>query len=176
MKEMYKFGFTRKSLYALVLAGLALAGTAMAQDGEAASEAKIESKIAAFTITLDENGNERRERATTVSPGGVIEYQLSYRNISGQPLSDFVILGDVPPATYYLSAERLDMPEAVFEVSVADIGWGAPPLIRYVRDEAGIMRPVKVPEAEFEALRWRLAEPIIPGEEVSATYRIKVEN
>ena len=65
---------------------------------------------------------------------------------------------------------------AIFEVSVSDIGWATPPVIRYVEDEEGILQPAEVPDEEFEALRWRLVEPIAPGEEVSASYRIRVEN
>ena len=96
--------------------------------------------------------------------------------MSDDALSNFVILGNVPGSTRYLSAQPLEEIQAVFEVSVEDIGWVTPPVIRYIDSGDGVMRPVEVPEEEFEALRWRLAEPITPGEEVSATYRIKVED
>ena len=137
---------------------------------------KIATSIEAFTIIEDEAGEEVRAPAERVSPGGIIEYQMTYKNVSEDVLSHFVIRGDVPEATYYLSSEDLQNALAVFEVSVADIGWASPPVVRYVEDDAGILRPIEVPDEEFEALRWRLAEPIIPGEEVSATYRIRVEN
>jgi len=159
-----------KMACALAIAGSAIGGTTWAQE----QAPKVETAISAYTIVVDEKGNEVRETASTVSPGGIIEYQLSYRNVSDDALSNFIILGDVPEATEYLSAQPLGETLAVFEVSVEDIGWATPPVIRYIDDGDGVLRPVNVPEEEFEALRWRLAEPITPGEEVSATYRIKV--
>lgn len=162
---------TTRGILAYIVASAFVGGTALAQD----APAKVESRIAAFSILQDEDGEDIRKPATTIAPGGVIEYQLSYRNISDEALSDFVILGDVPEATIYIAGGSVDTVPAVFEVSVAGIGWATPPIVRYVKDEAGALRSVNVPESEFEALRWRLAEPIIPGEEVSATYRIKVE-
>ena len=157
-----------------LIAGLSFVfgGMAVAQEGTPS----VESDITAYTITLDEEGSEIRQLADQVVPGGIIEYKLTYKNVSSEALSDFVILGKVPEATDYDSAQSVQEVQAVFEVSVSDIGWTTPPVIRYEDDGTGIMRPVKVPEEEFEALRWRLAEPISPGEEVSATYRIRVED
>lgn len=152
--------------------GLGVTGAAYAQE----APAKVESEIAAYTITLDEEGKEQRALADVVSPGGIIEYEMTYRNVSDEPLGDFIIQGGVPDATYYHSAEQLDALRATFEVSVADLGWATPPIMRYVDDGTGVLRPVEVPEEEYQVLRWRLKQPITPGEEVSATYRIKVEN
>ena len=171
MKQINQLSSSFKSLCLLAFAGSAIGASALAQE----KPVKVESEISAYTIVTDEEGNEIRETASKVSPGGIIEYELRYRNVSEDALSNFVILGDVPDATQYLSAQPLGEALAIFEVSVEDIGWATPPVIRYVDDGDGVLRPVDVPEEEFEALRWRLAEPITPGEEVSATYRIKVE-
>jgi len=152
--------------------GLGVTGAAYAQE----APAKVETEIAAYTITLDEEGKEQRALADVVSPGGIIEYEMTYRNISDEPLADFIIQGGVPDATQYFSAQPLDVLRATFEVSVADIGWASPPVTRYVDDGTGVLKPIAGPKEEYQALRWRLAQPITPGEEVSATYRIKVEN
>lgn len=166
---------TKVRLIGLVVGGAAIllsAGATVAQE----EVAKIVSTIEAFTIVQDEAGQDVRAPADAINPGGVIEYEMTYKNVSEDALSELIIRGDVPQQTYYLSSEELKNAPAVFEVSVADIGWATPPVIRYVEDEEGILRPVEVSDEEFEALRWRLAEPILPGEEVSATYRIRVEN
>ena len=157
-----------------MVAGLSLMFASMAAAQE--PETVVESNIAAYTITLDKDGREIRQSADQIVPGGVIEYTLTYKNVSDEALSDFVILGKVPDATDYHSAQAVKQAQAVFEVSVRDIGWVTPPVMRYEDDGTGVLRPVEVPEEEFEALRWRLAEPITPGEEVSATYRIRVED
>ena len=168
--------FMRAKILAVAVATAAFVAPSL-ETGTYAQEApaKVESSISAYTVTLAEDGKEIKVPAKKVSPGGTIEYQLSYKNISDEPLEEFVILGNVPASTSYLSAVPLEATRAIFEVSVSDIGWATPPIVRYKEDDSGIMRPVEVPKDEFEALRWRLAEPISPGEEVSATYRIKVE-
>ena len=172
---MLKLDLLRKASRSSGIAILMLAllpSFATAQDGDA----KIVSHIEAFTIAQTEDGAEVRGPADTISPGGIIEYEMTYKNISEDPLELFIIRGEVPRSTFYLSGEEDISVPAVFEVSVADLGWNTPPIVRYVEYEAGILRPVEVSEEEFEALRWRLAEPITPGEEVSATYRIRVED
>ena len=170
-KFMNTMGAAKLSCLALSFA-LGTASAAFAQE----ASAKVESEIVAYTITLDEEGKEQRILADVVSPGGIIEYELTYRNVSEEPLGNFIIQGGVPDATQYYSAQPLDALLATFEVSVADIGWATPPVTRYVDDGTGVLSPVAVPEEEYQALRWRLAKPITPGEEVSASYRIKVEN
>jgi hypothetical protein len=157
-----------------LVAGLSLIVGSLATGQERAPA--VQSDITAYTITLDADGREVRKVADQIVPGGIIEYTLTYKNVSREALSDFVILGKVPEATDYHSSEAIKQVQAVFEVSVSDIGWTTPPVMRYEDDGTGVLRPVKVPEEEFEALRWRLAEPITPGEEVSATYRIRVED
>ncbi len=172
MVRQNSFKRTTLSIIAVLATCSALAGVSVAQK----EQSKVVSYIEAFTIHQDESGEEVRAPAESVSPGGVIEYQMTYKNISEDMLGEFIIRGDVPPETYFLSSRDLPDVPAIFEVSVSDIGWATPPVIRYVEDEEGILRPAEVPDEEFEALRWRLVEPIAPGEEVSATYRIRVEN
>ena len=172
---MLRNGANNITTYGVILVATALSamqGHAQAQD----EHAKVVSHIEAYAIEQDDAGQEIRLTAESINPGGIIEYHMTYTNISDASLAQFVIQGDVPNETTYVSAGEVNDAPAIFEVSVADIGWASPPVIRYVEDNEGILRPVEVPDEEFEALRWRLVEPINPGEVVSATYRIKVEN
>jgi len=135
---------------------------------------QVESQMRAFELTHTANGELIRTPVARAIPGQIVEYELSYRNISGEALEDFIIIGEFPVSAEYLSSAALSGPKAVFEVSVADMGWVLPPAVRYAKDGKGILRPVAVPEKEFKALRWRMAEPIAPGGEVLAAYRVRI--
>jgi len=138
------------------------------------ARAQVETKKRAFALTHAANGELIRTPAARALPGQILEYELSYRNMSDVALDDFILVGELPIAAEYVSNAALNGPKAVFEVSVADMGWVLPPVVRYMDDGKGILRPVAIPEENFQALRWRLAESIAPGEEVSASYRIKI--
>ena len=135
----------------------------------------VEAALVAFALEADGNRSETPLNTDDgVLPGQVLEYELSYKNVSDEALSDFVVLGDVPDETVFESAGAFEQYDAVFEVEVPGIGWSMLPVIRYVPDEHGVLIEQAVPSEEFEALRWRLLEPVFPGEEISISYRIKI--
>jgi len=166
----YRACCTIRACFLLGVCHALLLGAGSAQEGPV----QVESQMRAFALTHTVDGGLIRTPVAQAMPGQIVEYELSYRNISDEALDDFILVGELPVAAEYLSAAALNGPKAVFEVSVADIGWVLAPAVRYVDDGKGILRPVAIPEKEFKALRWRMAEPIDPGGEVSAIYRVRL--
>lgn len=170
MVYLYKAFCTIKACIALGVYHALLCGAGSAQK----KPAQVEGHMQAFELKHAAVGALIRTPLARAMPGQMVEYELSYRNISGEALDGFIIVGALPVAAEYVSRAALKGPKAVFEVSIEDMGWVLPPAVRYIDDGKGILRPVAVPEKEFKALRWRLAEPITPGGEVSATYRVRI--
>jgi len=164
-------GVRRQSkLWTACLAAVVCAGNALAQSGE------VEAKLTAYAVTLNEDGNEQLEPAGEIKPGGIIEYDIDYRNASEDPLDNFIVLGDVPDRTSYLSVTAVEGFESELEVHVPGIGWSLEPVVRYVQDETGALVATPVEPEEYDALRWRMPNALAPGEEISVSYRIRVNN
>ncbi len=159
-----------RPIAALCVAALLCSPAALAQSGE------VEATLTAYAITIEEDGAERASPASEIKPGGIIEYEIDYRNATEDPLENFVILGDVPDKTTYLSVTSIEGFQGELEVHVPDIGWSLEPVIRYVQDDTGALVPMTVQPEEYDALRWRMPNALAPGEEISVSYRIRVNN
>ena len=143
---------------------------AVAQDQE-----PVSSKLEAFIVSETRNGNERFTKANRVTPGELIEYRISYRNNTSDPLGAFTVNGDVPSRTVYVAqSQQADLP-AVFQAEVADLGWVDVPAFREITNQDGTIEKVQVSPDEYQNLRWRLAESLPPDREVNVTYRIRVD-
>jgi len=134
----------------------------------------VTGQLDAYEVTYNEAGEEALTTAERITPGGTIEYHLSYVNNSDAPLSGFTINGRVPHSAYYLSNSAQVVGDAIFQARTTDIDWQAPPLIRMVQDEAGILRPETVPPQDYAEIRWQLTEPVAAGDEVEARYRVRI--
>jgi len=154
----------------LAMATVLCSAGAFAQSGE------VEATLTAYAVTVQEDGAEALAPASEIKPGGIIEYEIDYRNATEDPLENFVILGDVPEQTTYLSVTSVEGFQSELEVHVPDIGWSLEPVIRYVQDDTGALVPMTVQPEEYDALRWRMPNALAPGEEISVSYRIRVNN
>lgn len=152
------------------LAALACALGAHAETGE------VEAKLTAYSVTLQEDGAEQLEPNGEIKPGGIIEYDIEYKNATDGALENFVVHGDVPDQTTYLSVTSVEGFNSQLEVHVPGIGWSLEPVIRYVQDETGTLVATPVQPEEYDALRWQMPNALAPGEEISVSYRIRVNN
>ncbi len=160
-----------------VLLGSSIALAQPAPEAESGSQSgEVEATLAAYAVTVQEDGVEQLTPATDIKPGGIIEYEIDYRNATSTPLADFIVLGDVPDETTYLSVTSIEGFKSELEVHVPGIGWSFEPVIRYVQDETGALVPMTVQPEEYDALRWRMPNALAPGEEISVSYRIRVNN
>lgn len=158
-----------KNMITLAACALFLSGVAAASNGP------VSSSLTAYAVTKDEEGNEAFTQADSVKPGQLIEYRIIYKNESAEPLSSFVINGDVPEATQFVAASANSSVAATFEVEVFDLGWVTPPAFREVTRADGTVERVAVPASDYSAVRWKLADPLAAGVEVETTYRVQVD-
>ena len=149
-------------------------GALIMMAGGAASAEDVAVELTAYAVTLSAEGEEELSPITEVDPGGIIEYEIDYRNMTEDPLGNFTVMGDVPDQTTYLSVTAVKGFNSELEVHVPGIGWSNEPVIRYVQDEAGTLVPTEVQPEEYDALRWRVPKALAPGEEISVSYRIRV--
>ena len=155
---------------AAAMVGLMASASALAGEGE------VEATLTAYAITIEEDGAEQMSPAVEIKPGGIIEYDIDYRNATDDPLENFIVLGDVPDQTTYLSVTSVEGFQSEMEVHVPGLGWSLEPVIRYVQDETGALVATEVQPEEYDALRWRMPNALAPGEEISVSYRIRVNN
>ena len=159
----------KKLLSASAVISLTMSGLAVAESDP------LKMDLSAQIVTLDVNGEEVFEPANSVAPGSTIEYRIQYENISDDPLEHFVVNGRIPNVTAFIAdSAELDT-SATFQARVEGIGWADVPVIRYLQDETGVLRAVTVSEDEYTGLRWKLAQPLGPGDEIEARYRVIVD-
>lgn len=135
----------------------------------------VTSRLDAVTVRTTEGG-ERFAPAKRARPGETVEYRLSYRNETDGPVTGFVALGPVPEGTAFVAGSASADRTATLEASAPGVEWGAPPLVRTVRRRDGTTERVTVDPSDYAAIRWRLTAPMPAGAELSARYRVAVED
>ncbi|MGJ7528033.1 hypothetical protein [Variovorax sp. GB1P17] len=162
---------------AIVVASLSgLAGTAMAQSATAATEAaqKTQNKAVAVVLTQhkvvkDAQGKEQLLDAGSVKPGDVVEYQATYTNNTGKPVTGLVADLPIPEGLAYLP--RSAKPGATLvQAATKDAVFGPEPLTRKVAGN----KTEPVPYADYRALRWSLGQLPANGS-AAVSARAKVE-
>ncbi|QNK65421.1 DUF11 domain-containing protein [Variovorax sp. PAMC26660] len=161
---------------ALVVASLSgLAGTAMAQSTAATEAAqKTQNKAVAVVLTQhkvvkDAQGKEQLLDAGSVKPGDVVEYQATYTNNTGKPVTGLVADLPIPEGLAYLP--RSAKPGATLvQAATKDAVFGPEPLTR----KAAGNKTEPVPYADYRALRWSLGQLPANGS-AAVSARAKVE-
>lgn len=138
-----------------------------------ADEAPLESRLEVVNVIQGDDG-ESLKPAERIAPGAVLQYSLDYKNASEEAFEAFTILGPIPENTEFLPETQTADRRSVFEAKVEGLDWAQPPVTRYETDAEGILRSVEVPASQYTAVRWRLAEPLAPGDSASAAYRVRV--
>lgn len=139
-----------------------------------AADAKVTSTLEAVQVIQAEDGTVDYASAEEASPGAVIEYRLTYENVSDEPLDGFVISAKVPPQTIFTGEANGPSQDFLKEVRVAGIGWATPPVYREITDDTGAVQRVLVGEHEYEGIRWKLSGSFPAGKKVSASYQVKI--
>ncbi len=160
------------SPWAAVLAGaLGLSlGSAIAQ------EEPLQSQMDVYVIETDRNGEELARPAREVEPGQVLEYRITYRNVSSKPLKKLVVTGPVPAATEFVPGSPRTRVAAELQASI-DQGksYATPPLYRWVMTPEGRRVREEVPPQEYTHVRWQ-AQGMFPGFGVQEyRYRVRVK-
>ena len=162
-------GVARFVALVLLLAGLALPAVA-------ADDAPVTSNLEAFLVVKNADGTERFTPANRVTPGGVIEYRITYTNNTDNALADFTVNGAVPKKTAYLANSQSSDVPAAFEAEITDLGWVSVPAFRDEQQPDGTIRKVEVPASEYLNVRWRLEDGLAGASNVNVTYRVRIDN
>ncbi len=141
----------------------------------AVADGPLESRLSAFRVVSDSNGQAALEQAEAAAPGDLIEYHLNYANRSTDALGGLIINGPIPPGTTYVGeSARADI-DHVLEVSIDDgNSWSTEPLMRQVRNADGSVSEVEVPASEYTQIRWRLNNALQPHQDLALRYRVSV--
>lgn len=163
--------FKQKTVAAVLLAtSLVMGGLALATAKE--NNQPLQSTMQAFVITADKAGKETAKPAKEVEPGQVVEYRLTYKNVSNKPLSGITVTGPVPNATDYMAKTASSADNADFQVSI-DGGktFESEPVKRVVTDEQGKKIEKVIPPSEYSHVRWTLKQSLEAGATQTFTYR-----
>jgi uncharacterized repeat protein (TIGR01451 family) len=161
---------------AILTASLLMVSVAWA-DGPSASSVSSPSGASAKPISVllvqkkvlkDAKGVEQLVDAASVKPADIIEYHVTYTNISSKPVRGVVAELPIPEGLEYqaLSAK----PARDVLLAAKDVAYAKEPLVRKRAD--GKSEPV--PYSEYRRVRWNLGV-LAPGAAVDVYARAKVE-
>ncbi len=153
-----------------VAAGLFLAAPALAAP-------KITFSIAQFKEAVEQKGGVRTTKlvpASSVSPGDVVEYVLSYANEGDSPATDANIDDAIPKGTTYVANSAAgEGAEVTFS---ADGGKTFAPAVKLTyefRLPSGAVEKRVATPAEYTHVRWTLKQ-VPPGATGKVSFRVKV--
>lgn len=111
----------------------------------------------------------------SASPGTLLEYVLTYRNVSTQQLAGFEVLSPIPANTTYIADSMQINVDHQLQVSL-DGGetWLEEPILQSVIDSEGMEVLETVPVTAYSNLRWQIFSMLAPQEQVRITYRVQV--
>ncbi len=118
-------------------------------------------------VTTD--GKETFVKADKAGPGDVIQYEAVYRN-AGQAAAKNVVATVPIPQGMTLVAESAK--PAAEQATTDGKNFSPIPLMREVKNDAGVMEKQPVPLSEYRALRWTLPE-LAP--EKTATFVVRAQ-
>ncbi len=158
----------KRKLFIVALAiGLPFAGYA---------DSPLVSTMQAYLVTQDADGNEVLKPAEKARPKDVIEYRLSYSNVSAEPISGLAITGPVPESTVYIADTAATMERSNFKVSIDDgETWEDEPVLRTRKNDRGEMQQVVVSPSEYTHIRWYAATPLLANAEQQYRYRVQIQ-
>lgn len=157
-------------------AALAAALAFSVAQAEVNTNGPLVSNLAAMLVTTDTStGQEVLQLTEEVVPGDLIEYQITYTNVSQSPIGGVTVTGPMPPNTEYVAGSAAAV-SGHLEVSI-DSGnsWEQEPVIRMEKNEVGQLVQVIIEPTEYTHVRWIGADPISPQNSVKYKYRVEVE-
>lgn len=167
--------FKKRDLASLAIAtSLIVGGFAIAKTQTQPSP--LQNSIAAYTVALDNAGNEILQPANEVVPGQLVEYAMTYSNTGDSALKDIVVTGPIPAATAYIGQSAFTQARAALQVSI-DGGntFESEPVKRIVTDASGRKFEKTIPPSEYTHVRWNMQQPLNAGETQQFAYRSVVK-
>ena len=167
----------------LIMALCALGFVQLVATGTSAQSAQepLLLTLTQYRVIEDETepGGERFEpsEGDEGAAGMVVEYRLTAKNVSSQPLTDLILRLLIPQGTVYLAGkEQFDRTSALLQFSIDGGQTFRTAPLRYIivhpdgREEQAIATPDMYTDLRLVFLR-----SLTPGEEVTFAYRVQIQ-
>lgn len=117
------------------------------------------------------------DRDAAVEPGTTIEYELAVTNVSDNPIGDIVLAPEIPAGTTYVGgSEQLGDGALLLQFSIDGGQTFRVPPIRYVVTDSNENELEMIATSDlYTDLRIALLRSLEPTEQVSFSYRVKVD-
>lgn len=155
-----------------ILAALSLAVTLAQPRASSASSPGLTGKTEAFRVVATEQGKEQLLPADKASPRDVVEYRLTYKNQSADPVRNVAISDPIPAGTRYVASSAALSGAGRVEFSI-DGGksfhaWPVP-IVEKTPDGREVVR--QAPAEMVTNIRWLVDGAFASQTEVIASYR-----
>ena len=159
-------------LLSVTLLLVAAAGVLAQQEGP------LESLLQVFLVervATEEGVQETLSPTDEAEPGALLEYILTYSNVSEGALRGFVIKNQVPVNTSYVADSSSATVGSSFLVSI-DHGatYESEPVTRVVTDADGNEKEIIIPPEQYTAIQWRVEDSLDAGEQMIMKYRVTI--
>lgn len=164
----------RDYVYLTVAASIIIGSIAIANTQP--GDSPLHNSMAAYVVSMNQEGQEVLETATEVEPGQVVEYALNYENTGNTALKDIVVTGPVPAFTNYIAQSADTRANATLQVSI-DGGkkFESEPVKRTFTDTSGNKIEKIIPPGQYTHVRWVMKQALNAGENQQFTYRSLVK-
>ncbi|ACT51781.1 DUF11 domain-containing protein [Methylovorus glucosotrophus] len=133
-----------------------------------ASQQAVTVNLIQNKVIKDEKGIEKRIEASSVKPNDVIEYRVTYKNVTDKPVKGLIANLPIPDGLEYQASSAKPSRNAV--VAAEDATYSREPLAKKQSDGTTKL----VPYNEYRHVRWDLGT-LAPGASVEVVARAKVE-
>ena len=141
-------------------------------DVHAQAKQALQGRLEQARIVTDAAGKETLSKADAVRPGDLLQYTVSYKNVSAAAVGNVALTLPIPAGLNYLPQARLAIPA---QASLDGTTFQALPIKRSVRLADGKTVEQVVPASEYRALRWQVGQ-LEAGKEVQVSARAQVQN
>ena len=156
-------------IHRVLAAAAVILAAGLSVQAEEGAKAPVEVRLDVERIVRAPDGRESRASADTAKPGDILEYVVTYRNTTREPVRELKATLPIPPATELVPGSARP---ATARASLDSRDFGAMPLKRKVKRDGREVEE-SVPLHEYRYLRWSIAE-LHAGESMTFTARVKV--
>jgi hypothetical protein len=161
----------RRAIPFKILSGLLLlAAIFAAHPAPAADAGPVVVALTAQKVLTAADGKEKLQPAERAFPGDIVQYDASYRNVSGEAVRNLEPTLPIPRGLEFLP-ESAKPPPAM--ASLDGKTFAAYPLKRLVTLPDGKQEEQPVPWSEYRALRWTVGD-LPAGQTVTVTVRARL--
>jgi len=159
----------KEMIHKVLAAAAVILAAGLPVQGEGGAKAPVEARLDVERIVRAPDGHESRSSADSAKPGDILEYVVTYRNTTRDPVRDLQATLPIPPATELVAGSARP---ATARASLDSREFAAMPLKRKVKRDGREVEE-SVPLHDYRYLRWSIAE-LRGGESMTFSARVRV--